>query len=309
MFEFRPLQSCWGYLLVFWEDIQRLWIERGGTGDVTSLLQDKAFQAGLGKVEGHMAFFQGQPIGMYWVERVTPHYGNMVLHSLHSECRALLVSHIISQGLIKDMFSELIQFEEHDDFRTAFVAEGAYENARQRMGLDTALFQRTLEPRPGLSFTKMSPETTRVSSEISCAAHLVSQDYKGYVDLENVEKRIILEEKVFGGLYGPIIADASFALHKDGKIIGTCLVVDIKCWGYDHVPWIFDLCIDPPYHGQGYGRYLFEEVLAHLKELGYPIVGLAVTLTNAPAITLYKNLGFEVAEVFYEYSVQEKGVG
>ncbi len=308
MFEFRPIQSCIEFLQPFWIDIDRLWLEKGGLGQLSPFLIDKAFQAGMGKVTGNMLFFHNQPIGMYWVECLTPHYGNMVLHSLQPDCRAILAQHIVSEHLIDDVFAELIQFEDHSDFRAAFVQSGCYENPRQRMGMDlTQYLPQQSRQSPDLSFKLMTRDSIAASSEISCLAHKKSKDYDGYEDLEQVDKRILLEQRVFDGLYGPIIPEASLLLLKNETVVGSCLIVDIKCWGYEHVPWVFDICIDPQHHGKGYGGFLFEEVLRILKEKQFPIVGLAVTLTNKSAIYLYEKTGFEVAEVFHEYTFRKKG--
>ena len=75
------------------------------------------------------------PVAMGWVERITAHTGNVMVFSLYPEFRAPLVKEIVKRGLIDDIFCELFQFEDTEEYQEAFRAQGAHENARQRMGI------------------------------------------------------------------------------------------------------------------------------------------------------------------------------
>jgi ribosomal protein S18 acetylase RimI-like enzyme len=50
----------------------------------------------------------------------------------------------------------------------------------------------------------------------------------------------------------------------------------------------------PDYRGQGIGRRLLQAALAAARNFGLERVELAVLTNNAPAISLYRSLGFEV---------------
>jgi ribosomal protein S18 acetylase RimI-like enzyme len=54
------------------------------------------------------------------------------------------------------------------------------------------------------------------------------------------------------------------------------------------------LAVSPPDRSRGIGTRLVEEVEAYARERGYRSVGLEVTDTNAPAIRLYRRLGYSV---------------
>ena len=98
-----------------------------------------------------------------------------------------------------------------------------------------------------------------------------------------------------------MVESASIIAYFNNQPVGYCTLIEVKCWGYDNVPWIFDICIDPAFHGQGIGKAMSKRVMNILIEKQYPIVGLAVTKTNIYAKKLYENLGFEYLDRFYEF--------
>jgi ribosomal protein S18 acetylase RimI-like enzyme len=57
--------------------------------------------------------------------------------------------------------------------------------------------------------------------------------------------------------------------------------------------WIYDVYIDEPYRGKGFGRGLMEAVEAEVREAGLPRMELHVWVDNDPATSLYRSLGFE----------------
>ena len=65
--------------------------------------------------------------------------------------------------------------------------------------------------------------------------------------------------------------------------------------------WVLDMAVEPSFQGRGFGRALLEESLHGAVKAELPVVGLAVTLTNAAAIHLYEKVGFHVVERFHEY--------
>jgi len=102
------------------------------------------------------------------------------------------------------------------------------------------------------------------------------------------------------GEFGPIVTPASLLIKYHGKPVGSCMVIDIECWGYKHMAWIFDIALDPAYQGLGLGKLLLLNSLKGARESGYPIIGLAVTYTNAIAYHLYEKIGFQIYEEYYE---------
>jgi len=66
---------------------------------------------------------------------------------------------------------------------------------------------------------------------------------------------------------------------------------------------IFDIVIDPDHRGQGYGIRLMQALLAWGQRRGADKAYLQVMCNNAPALRLYKNLGFEEAYQYW-YRIQ-----
>jgi ribosomal protein S18 acetylase RimI-like enzyme len=56
--------------------------------------------------------------------------------------------------------------------------------------------------------------------------------------------------------------------------------------------WIYDVYIDEPHRGRGYGRGLMEAVEAQIREAGLERMELHVWVDNERAISLYRSLGF-----------------
>ena len=109
-----------------------------------------------------------------------------------------------------------------------------------------------------------------------------------------------LEKKVVVWLNGEIIQDASIMAYLDGQLLGYCMMVEVNCWGYDKMPWVFDICVKPEFHGRGIGRAIMQESINRLLDHNYPLLGLAVTLSN-PAVHLYENMGFQYVDTFHEF--------
>lgn len=78
-----------------------------------------------------------------------------------------------------------------------------------------------------------------------------------------------------------------FVAERDGRVIGFH-------WTKveDGVGEVYVVGIDPDAQGGGLGTALTARGLRHLHELGLPVVDLYVEGDNAPALAVYRNLGF-----------------
>jgi ribosomal protein S18 acetylase RimI-like enzyme len=56
--------------------------------------------------------------------------------------------------------------------------------------------------------------------------------------------------------------------------------------------WIYDVFIDEPRRGRGYGRALMEALEVQVREAGLARMELHVWVDNDPATSLYRSLGF-----------------
>lgn len=61
--------------------------------------------------------------------------------------------------------------------------------------------------------------------------------------------------------------------------------------------YIFDIVIGEAHRGKGYGKGTMKLVEQEVKKLGLSEIGLHVFGFNAPAIALYKSLGYEVTDL------------
>jgi len=294
------------------KDVVKIWVDMGSGDAIRGIMEKKCDELKLhDKVKGlGILDNTGALMAMGWVERNTERYGNMILHALKAEFKPILASELVRSGLMDNAFFELIQYHaDPADYSKVFVTEGLFVNKRQRM----ALFEADYLPKElnldGLHISPYTLEAQELTCDISQRAHVFSEDYKGYKDLEELPLRKELELRVFDGLYGPVIKEASFLLHHHGVIVACCLVVEIACWGYDKIPWIFDISVGPENHGKGYGRALFQTVVQKLFELEYPLVGLAVTQSNTAAVGLYNSLGFQSVEPFEEFFLNKEKNG
>lgn len=76
---------------------------------------------------------------------------------------------------------------------------------------------------------------------------------------------------------------------RDGCLVGYCCAM--RSFDEAEIP---DIAIAPGYRGQGCGRALLSELMRRENEQGVEHFTLEVRKSNAPAIALYRSLGFEV---------------
>ncbi len=297
----EPFEKKSKIALKLFNQIDDYWLNNGGDKPIAQSMKHKIFHEKKFKIYPYILFDSGTPVAITWVELSTQYYGNITAFFLDDIYTTVLVKLLRKKLYFENKIMELVAINHMGKFKDACYKNELIPNIRKRMYLwlnNCDYYHQTDHP---FEFKLYTPDYYDWSAKLSVESHNISKDYIYYQEMIHPEKRKGLEEIVLKGTYGKIIQPASLVIYYNNKPVGFCLVVEVECWGYKTVPWIFDICIDPSFHGQGLGKALSKEMLNILIEMNYEIMGLAVTLTNKYAIKMYSNLGFLDLDVFYEF--------
>ncbi|RAP32847.1 hypothetical protein DID75_03770 [Candidatus Marinamargulisbacteria bacterium SCGC AG-410-N11] len=288
---------------VFINDMKQYWTEPDKVDQYANQMKTQVLKCSdpNSKVRGLVAFDNEIPVGICWTEVSNKHYGHFTIHTIDDDSATALIQEMINQKHFDQALLELVQIKETPIYRDTCLSFKLIENERKRMAcwLDKDVIYD--EPDDDIEFFHMSLDTCDLTGKMSYDAHQVSHDYDMYPEMNNLNNRIALEKRVFGGLYGKVISETSIMAGKGSEIYGYILYVEVSSWGFEKIPWIFDIVVNPAIHGMGVGRRLLTKTLNKLTEMDYPIVGLAVSLNNVYAIRLYEKLRFIDSDIFYEY--------
>jgi ribosomal protein S18 acetylase RimI-like enzyme len=84
-----------------------------------------------------------------------------------------------------------------------------------------------------------------------------------------------------------------------GHVLTVLLLDDGMPVGYGHLDpegdavWL-GICLAAASRGRGYGRTIMEYLVESARRMGIPEIDLKVDADNSPAISLYRDFGFEV---------------
>jgi putative acetyltransferase len=101
------------------------------------------------------------------------------------------------------------------------------------------------------------------------------------------------------GKYSP--PDGALLLGMVGEQVAGCVALR---------PLEKDICemkrlyVRPVYRGSSFGRELAEEVVSIAREMGYEAMRLDTLARMVPAIMLYRSLGFEDIEPYYDNPIE-----
>jgi ribosomal protein S18 acetylase RimI-like enzyme len=120
-------------------------------------------------------------------------------------------------------------------------------------------------------------------------APLLLASYRGSVDDEgeDLEGATGEVERTLTGVYGPLLADASFVAVDGDRPVGAVLVT---LW--EERPLIAHVVVDPAVKRVGLGTDLMNAAANALAAAGRTELDLFVTEANEPAVRLYRSLGY-----------------
>jgi ribosomal protein S18 acetylase RimI-like enzyme len=130
-------------------------------------------------------------------------------------------------------------------------------------------------------------------SDVPALGALMLAAYRGTVDDEGETEADAVDEveRTFDGAYGALLAEASFAVEDGERPIGASMTT---IW--ERRPMLAYLLVHPEAKRRGIGTFLIAHTVNALLSAGYTELGLFVTEANAPAVSLYRKLGFEVVD-------------
>ncbi len=92
-------------------------------------------------------------------------------------------------------------------------------------------------------------------------------------------------------------ADIYYVAEMDNKIVGY-IIARKEAYNMGH---IISIAVHPDYRKMGIGEKMLQKVEKELKEMGCYRVYLEVRISNQPAISLYKKLGYLTFKVIHNY--------
>jgi ribosomal protein S18 acetylase RimI-like enzyme len=131
------------------------------------------------------------------------------------------------------------------------------------------------------------------SEDVRALGALMLAAYRGSVDDEGEsESDAVAEvERTVGGGYGPPLAEGSLVVEDEGRILGASMTTL-----FESDPCLIYLVVDPEMKRRGIGTFLVGACGNALLSAGYRTLDLFVTEANAPAVNLYRKLGFRVMD-------------
>jgi GNAT superfamily N-acetyltransferase len=97
------------------------------------------------------------------------------------------------------------------------------------------------------------------------------------------------------GKYGPPRGQLLLATLDEAPV-GCVALREIDCASCE----MKRMFVYPQYHGKGVGRTLAEAIIKEARDLGYQVMRLDTSVRQAEANGLYRRLGFQTIEPYYE---------
>ncbi len=287
----------------------------GGTF-LQAVVQDYRQRHGLSEVEvlnplmealatrqarAFLALQEGRAVGAVLLSR-KGHEG--LIHLLH----ALPEFPAAQQALLDRAEQELLQEQglaqitatlpllPEDTLEAAFRERGYQAIMRARMILDLTRFEQEVALPAGYGLAPWTQTYQAQAAALVRAAHQGSADVALYPEVASTAGARRLVARILGGGFGAFDPALSPLILAERTLAGLCLAV----WhlALPGQGFIVDLCVDLAHRRRGLGRALVVATARGFRRSGARSLGLAVTLSNRPAVQLYQGLGFQVEQRF-----------
>ncbi len=245
------------------------------------------------KIKGVILFKAGEPMSAGWIEMAYGGYGVATFYSKSDAEKPLIVIQMVQSGLLTNTTFELVSLQPGFEFHDALGMLGLKEKHRYKMLVSLEDPLPVPDSSDAYQLDLLTEEDMLWFDDFCLAAFPPEDPYSDYVYHDSpYQKKLI---------YYQTVADNSFKLLRDGKPVAVCQSMEMAGWGYPKIGWIRMIAVLPEFARQGLGKQLLIRCLNGFYERGIRQIGLGVTSTNKPALTLYESLGFQVMEEFNEF--------
>ena len=129
-----------------------------------------------------------------------------------------------------------------------------------------------------------TPDDQASLTELMLAAYAGGTDIDGDETIDEARAEI---QRTFGGGYGELLLGPSTVVAADNRIVAATLITL-----YEELPLVTFTMTHPDWKRRGLARSTLARAINELLALEHATLDLAVTAANAPAVTLYRDLGF-----------------
>lgn len=247
-----------------------------------------------------VALTQGRPLGVLVLGRHGEEGRIHFLHALRDAPEVLEALLARAEETLRSAgsrrLSATLAVHAGDALEGVLARQGYHSFLRARMRLDLAALQAQPLPPAGYALSPWQDQRLEEAATLTEESHRGTDDAALYPEFSGPTGAQSMLERIVAGEFGPFDAAlAPMALAGDA-LAAFCLSV----WhtAFPDQGFILDLAVAPAHRRRGLGRALVVATAQAFRQAGATALGLAVTLSNEPALRLYQGLGFQFEQRF-----------